>query len=367
MIRARGLSPKGMHNGVIECALISIPPIDHTGAKQRGAEVSRESTIHVRAHARLHLGFLDLNGSLGRQFGSIGLSVDGVCLELLAAPAPGFTISGPGAARAEAVARAVFEFAGHSGGVDLEILRAIPEHAGLGSGTQLALAVGSACARLAGVSLSVDELANLLLRGQRSGIGIGTYSQGGFVVDAGRGPATRTPPVISRLPVPDPWRFVLVMDHSRQGAHGDQESEAFSRLTMMPDSRCAHLCRITLMRLLPALAEADCPAFGAAVNEVQSITGEHFSQWQAGRYSSPDVAAVLAFMAESGATGCGQSSWGPTGFAIFPDAAAAVSAMEMARKRWDDNPQLDFVSCRAANHPAVICSGMTAARQHARG
>ena len=356
-----------MHLGVIECAVISMPPIDLYGAKQRGAEVSRESNIHVRAFARLHLGFLDLNGSLGRQFGSIGLSVDGLCLELIAAQGHGFAVAGPGAERAATIARTVFEFAGQSGGVDLQILHAIPEHAGLGSGTQLALAVGTACARLAGVPLTVDELANLLLRGQRSGIGIGTFSQGGFVVDAGRGPSTRTPPVISRLPVPDPWQFVLVMDRSRQGAHGDKESEAFSRLPVMPASQCAHLCRLTLMRLLPALAEADCAAFGAAVNEIQSITGEHFSQWQAGRYSSPDVAAVLAFLAAGGATGCGQSSWGPTGFAIFPDAATAVSAMELARQRWDDNAQLDFVSCRAANHPAVVRSDLTAARQHARG
>jgi len=328
--------------------------------------VSRESSIHVRACARLHLGFLDLNGSLGRQFGSIGLAVDGVCLEVLAAPHPVIACSGPGAVRAEKVARSVFDFAGHAGGVDLQILRAIPEHAGLGSGTQIALAVGTACARLAGIELTVDELANLLLRGQRSGIGIGTFSHGGFVVDAGRGPATRIPPVISRLPVPEPWRFVLVMDRSRLGAHGDKESEAFSRLPMMPASQSAHLCRITLMRMLPALAEADCPAFGAAVNEIQTITGEHFSAWQSGRYSSPDVAAVLAFMAGNGATGCGQSSWGPTGFAIFPDAAAAVGAMELARKHWDDNPQLDFVSCRAANHPAAIRFDTTAARQHAR-
>ncbi len=352
---------------MIECAVISMPPDGQAGAKPRGAEVSRENRIHVRAFARLHLGFLDLNGSLGRQFGSVGLSVDGVCLELMATPGTGFSISGPGAARAETVARAVFDFAGHAGGIDLQILRAIPEHAGLGSGTQLALAVGTACARLAGASLTVEELANLLLRGQRSGIGIGTYAQGGFVVDAGRGPATRTPPVISRLPVPDHWRFVLVMDRSRQGAHGDKESEAFSRLPLMPESQSAHLCRLTLMRMLPALTEADCTAFGAAVNEIQAITGEHFSQWQSGRHSSPDVEAVLGFLARSGATGCGQSSWGPTGFAIFPDAAAALGAVEQARKRWDDNPELDFVSCRAANHPAVVRSDTTAARQHARG
>lgn len=329
--------------------------------------MSRESRIHVRAFARLHLGFLDLSGSLGRQFGSIGLALDDVCLELVAAPGSSITAAGPGAARAEAVARAVFDIVGFTGGADLRILRGIPEHAGLGSGTQLALAVGTACARLAGASLTVDDLANVLTRGRRSGIGIGTFCQGGFVVDAGRGPATRTPPVVSRLPVPEPWRFVLVMDRSRQGAHGDRESDAFAHLPAMPDADCAHLCRLTLMRLLPALAESDCQTFGAAVTAIQAITGEHFSRWQSGRYTSPEVAAVLASMAESGATGVGQSSWGPTGFAIFPEATAAARAVELARKRWHDNAQLDFVSCRAANEPAAVRFDNTSTRQHARG
>ena len=32
--------------------------------------------VKVTANARLHLGFLDLNGDLGRKFGSIGLCLD---------------------------------------------------------------------------------------------------------------------------------------------------------------------------------------------------------------------------------------------------------------------------------------------------
>lgn len=32
--------------------------------------------VHVEAGARLHFGFLDLNGSLGRMFGGIGMGID---------------------------------------------------------------------------------------------------------------------------------------------------------------------------------------------------------------------------------------------------------------------------------------------------
>lgn len=263
------------------------------------------------------------------------------------------------------MARVVLEKIGHAGGANIRISRAIPEHAGLGSGTQLALAVGSACARLAGARLSPEELAQLLVRGQRSGIGIGTFSLGGFIVDAGRGAATSLPPVVSRLPVPEQWRFVLIMDRSRQGVCGDEERQAFVDLPAMPESQSAHLCRMVLLQLLPALVESDCTAFGAGVTDIQSIIGEYFAGRQSGHYRSPDVAAALMSMMECGATGSGQSSWGPTGFAIFPDSAAAARAVELARRRWHDNPRLDFVSCRAANHPAVIRSE-TAAR-HAHG
>jgi beta-RFAP synthase len=327
--------------------------------------MARGVQVHVLAHARLHLGFLDLNGALGRQFGSIGMALEDVALELVATPGTGFRVSGPGSARADAVARTVMEELGHGGGADIRILRGIPEHAGLGSGTQLALAVGTACARLAGAAMSTVEIAHRLMRGQRSGIGIGAFTQGGFIVDGGRGTATEVPPVVSRLPVPDAWRVVLVMDRSRQGVYGEEERRAFAEISPMPEAQSAHLCRLVLRRLLPALAESDCTAFGAAISEIQKIIGGCFSRRQSGAFTSPDVEIVLTAMKDWGATGTGQSSWGPTGFAIFPDSAAAARAVDLARGRWHDNARLDFVSCRAANHPASIRSD-TAAR-HAHG
>src|SRR5262249_55558756 len=46
------------------------------------------ATIRVTAPARLHLGFLDLDGALGRRFGSIGLAVDHPETELTLKRAP---------------------------------------------------------------------------------------------------------------------------------------------------------------------------------------------------------------------------------------------------------------------------------------
>ncbi len=40
------------------------------------------NTCSVSAPARLHLGFLDLNGGLGRRYGSIGLALDAPATEV---------------------------------------------------------------------------------------------------------------------------------------------------------------------------------------------------------------------------------------------------------------------------------------------
>ncbi len=37
-----------------------------------------ESKIQITSPARLHLGFMDLSGSLGRKFGSVGLAIDSI-------------------------------------------------------------------------------------------------------------------------------------------------------------------------------------------------------------------------------------------------------------------------------------------------
>ena len=75
----------------------------------------------------------------------------------------------------------------------LNLVHSIPAHVGLGSGTQLGLAVGAALARLAGLQLSTDEIALAVGRGLHSGIGIATFQHGGFVLDGGRR-------IISELP-----------------------------------------------------------------------------------------------------------------------------------------------------------------------
>lgn len=283
-----------------------------------------QTSIRIRAPGRLHLGFLDLNGGLGRRFGSLGLAIDRPVTEIVVRRAVALEAVGPENRRAAAAAIRIVDAFGLRPGHHIEVIEAIPAHAGLGSGTQLALAIGAAMLRLEGRRLPAQEIGDALDRGARSAIGMAAFDNGGFVVDGGRGPADHPPPVIIHQPIPEDWRIVLVLDRNGEGVHGDKEAKAFANLAPFPEAQAGHLCRLVMMRLAPALAERDLAAFGAAVTEIQQIVGSHFAAAQGGRlWSSPKVEAMLGGIARAGGVGIGQSSWGPTGFAFVPSEAVA--------------------------------------------
>jgi beta-RFAP synthase len=179
--------------------------------------------------------------------------------------------------------------------------------------------------RLEGLEWDERSLGALVERGARSAIGMAAFTDGGFVVDGGRRSEGSPPPVVARARFPDAWRILLILDPSAQGVHGDRETQAFATLPEFPAATSGHLCRLILLRLLPGLHETDIGAFGSAISEIQEIIGVHFAAVQGGSpWSSPKVGAMARRMAEAGAAGIGQSSWGPTGFALAGSEAAAA-------------------------------------------
>jgi beta-RFAP synthase len=333
-----------------------------SGSKLRSRLRPGPTSVEVAVPARLHLGFLDLEGGLGRRFGSIGLALDGIETRLVATSAAAITATGPCSERALAFALKIAEALGIAGGAGITILEAIPEHAGLGSGTQLGLAAGTAIARLHRHETTARAIAMMLGRGERSGIGIGAFEQGGVLVDGGRRTdADGEPaPIVSRMEFPELWRVLLIFDEAATGLHGEAEIDAFRSLPRFPPERAAHLCRLVLMAVLPALAERNLAAFGAGVAEIQNTVGDYFAPVQGGRYASPRVAEVLAWLKAQGVLGLGQSSWGPTGFA-FVEAADADALLAAARRKWAGDDRLRFMICRGRNQGGRVVEGFPAA------
>src|SRR5262249_35136039 len=77
--------------------------------------------------------------------------------------------------------------------------------------------------------------------------------------------------------------------------------------------------------MLPALHERDLAAFGEALYEFNRRVGEMFRPIQGGIYASPETEAIVHWFRDRGVKGVGQSSWGPTVFAVLaPDDAAGL-------------------------------------------
>ncbi len=315
---------------------------------------SQPSGITVIVPARLHLGFLDLNGGLGRRFGGIGLAISHLKTALTIRRADDRKISGPESERVRRHLCTLEQMLRLDSAYAVNVSQVVPPHVGLGSGTQLALAVATGVRRLHNLPLAIEGDALALGRGARSGIGIGLFQRGGFVVDGGHGDKSLLAPIVSHLPFPDAWRILLILDPRYNGMHGTDEAAAFATLDPMPASDAAHLCRLVLIKALPALVDRDITNFGAAIKHLQAQLGGYFAPAQGGRnFTSPAVAAVLAALDAAGAHGIGQSSWGPTGFAFAPTAEEAEWLAALAR-RHPSSEGLDIRICSGLNHGAEI-------------
>lgn len=320
------------------------------------------ASIRVRCSGRLHMGFFDLHGGLGRKFGSIGLSLAEPALVVEAHASEHLNVTGgvsvPGTvlAKASAIAQQLVTKLNLNGALDLHISEHIPEHAGLGSGTQIALAVGSAISNLYQLDLSARKIAELSGRGRRSGIGIAAFDHGGLLIDGGRGIAADTnavPPLLARYHFPEEWTILLIFDATQPGIHGEQERLGFNQLPVFSENLAAHLCRHVLMQAMPAIVEKDLTAFGHSIQVLQQHVGDYFAPVQGGRYASKLVGDVLHYLQQAGIACFGQSSWGPTGFAIFENSSTAEQYAQQLKMKFTDQA-LSWKICKANNQGAEI-------------
>lgn len=312
------------------------------------------NSVTIRVPARLHLGFLDLNGDAGRRFGSVGLPLSEPETVVTLSRAGDTTVEGPESERASGHLAALCRHLGIRSHHRLVVEQAIPRHAGLGSGTQIALAVASALRTLHRLPLNTGGDATRLARGARSGIGIASFESGGVIIDAGKDAGGGPPPVVARLPFPEEWRVILILDRAEHGLHGEDEVQAFRSLPPFPATGTGEICRRVLMGVMPALVEHDLPAFGAAVTAIQLLIGAYFAPAQGGVFTSKRVEALAHALERAGAVGIGQSSWGPTGFAFAPSEAAARQMAAKVRDSIGGGMEIRIV--RGRNSGATISS-----------
>jgi beta-RFAP synthase len=205
------------------------------------------------------------------------------------------------------------------------------EHTGLGVGTQLGLAVAKALAVAQGSPHDpAAALATRIGRGERSAIGIHGFDSGGLIVEGGKQPGQDVSPLVEHVTLPDVWRVVVFTPPGADRWHGDDERRAFATASGGEPAALLHLAETAIS---PAAARGDLDAFGEALHEFNRRAGEPFAAAQGGAYASAEIAALIAEVRGLGVRGVGQSSWGPTVFAVVGNHDAALSLVQRFRGR----------------------------------
>lgn len=281
--------------------------------------------MRVRAPSRLHFGLLTVPTADtppdARHFGGIGLMVTDPGGVVRVTPADEWSASGPLAERALGFAKRFVASVAHASGSDrrfhIEVESCPPEHIGLGVGTQLGLAVAKAVTISLGLAhLTAVELAERVGRGLRSGVGVHGFDGGGFILDAGKRNGEAVSSLHARRHLPDDWRVVLACPRGAPRWHGDAERSAFAEPTAANTARLHELFDVLATR-------TDYAPFAEALHEYNREGGVAFAAAQGGVYSSPAVTELIARVRALGVPAVGQSSWGPTVWAITPDAERA--------------------------------------------
>lgn len=282
--------------------------------------------VFVEAAARLHFGVLDLRGAGERWFGGIGAAAPAPTLLVSVADADRLHADGEDAPRALEYARRFLAHYRLPERGHVRVYRALPPHVGLGSGTQLALAVARGLAELHDITADAPALARAVGRARRSAVGTWTFEDGGLVVEGGRRrDADDCGPLVSRMLFPPEWRCVVAVPEGATGLDGHTEAAALAELAPPPEAEVQRVAHLVLMRLLPAVADADLAAFGAALTEIQQVTGRWFAAVQGGTFAAGPAARLVRDMLAWGVPGVGQSSWGPTVYGVVGTEAAGAA------------------------------------------
>ncbi|MCY3737706.1 MAG: hypothetical protein OXG13_14960 [Gemmatimonadaceae bacterium] len=302
----------------------------------------------ISTPSRLHLTLIDMNGEIGRIDGSLGLSLQRPGLAFDFGPNERTVVRGGDAIDRRVTTsklQACSRLLGVAPEIEIAIREMIPRHQGLGSGTQLRLAMLAALNHRFDLGLSPSELSAVSTRGGTSGVGINAFFQGGLLLDGGHSfdsqktsfapsrhaAGVRQPPLLARYEFPAEWGIVVFVPEHLGGLSGQEELDFMVASTPLPIEEVRAVSHTILMGILPAVLEMDLEAFGSSVDALQQ-TG-----WKRCHWSRPDVAPLhavrSAFNDTQAIVGCGLSSTGAAVFGFFDAAESPDGEVEAALTR----------------------------------
>ena len=327
-----------------------------TGLRELGVSRATASSISIQTGSRLHFGLLlvRLAGSAavrrpGDDDRAAGDSAD-------VESAGEFAVRGLLADRVQAFASAwarSYRLAAPPR-CEVTVVSAAPQHAGLGTGTQLGLAVAAGLAEFhSGTRPAAVELAAAVGRGRRSSIGTYGFDLGGLLYEDGKAPGETIGRLHAHVETPADWRVVLVGTARADGLSGDAEVRAFGSLPPVPAVVTQRLKCCVEEHLLPAAREGNLPEFAEHLYQYGHEAGMCFAACQGGPYAGPHLERWVEQIRPRGYAGVGQSSWGPTLFVVVDSDAAAQELIgwfqrDVAR----DSPDRVWLESTAVSRPS---------------
>jgi len=321
--------------------------------------------VYVKTPSRVHFSLIDMNGQLGRVDGSLGLALDYPNVVLEASESEEIGVRGEERVSVERLASMFLKHFKIPSGAQIEVKSTIPKHVGLGSNTQLSLAVASVLSRIYGIKKTTRELAIIMKRGGTSGIGVAAFEKGGLILDGGhsfgRGgekqsflPSSASKaqpaPVLVRYAFPEDWFFVIAIPHIHRGVHGEEEIHVFKERCPINAAYVGKACRIVLMKLLPAVLERNIERFGSGLTELQDAGFASATK----DLMHPVVRRCIRFMLKKGAYGAGQSSFGPSTFGLVEGEDEAGKLRDLVADLLEEKSGGDIFYTSANNKGATI-------------
>ena len=276
--------------------------------------------VEIQTGSRLHFGLLCPSSNQRWYYGGIGMMIQDPGCRLSIATLPGqvldrLCVAADVSARVEKFL-ADFRAAAalHPAGVVLPAVSVTSDgdvalHSGLGTGTQLTLALAAGCRVLSGQGISADvsEMARQFGRRRRSAVGTMGFARGGLLVDYGRWEDR-----VERIHFPEQWRLVLIRPRQFAGLSGDSEETFFGDRKPLNQSTLFQLVEQIEEQIVPAIQSCQFEKFATALQVYGDIAGADFAEIQGGLFSSSVVRRVLKELESFTTFTAVQSSWGPT-------------------------------------------------------
>lgn len=306
--------------------------------------------VRVIAPAHVHAGNMDLNGSLGRLYGTVGFTIDRPKLVVEVEESDAIEANDP---FAERFARAIAKGLGIEG-LRIIVRERFPEYAGLGYVTTLGLAIGLGAVKVHGLRRDVEDVALLIRRGLVTALGLYACKLGGFIVEGGfrKDLVERSvPPLVFRGDIPGDWLFVVAVPEAPRRRIAElraSREEAILREVSMSDEEASYLSRLVLMKIIPSFVERDVVGFGEALTEFNRRLGMVWQKYQGGIYCDPIVDKGIELMLKYAYGAC-QSSWGPAFYGILDREDRALKLVDELKRLLSDHGGGDVFIAKGRN------------------